>query len=70
MIGVAHRTMPCGTRLRFRSRSGQVIYANVIDRGPFASGRTFDLTEATVKRMGYTSARDFGVRAVSWNYAN
>lgn len=68
-IGVAHLTMPCGTRLMFQGRSGQIVYANVIDRGPYVSGRTFDLTEATVKQMGYASTTDFGVRTVNWNYA-
>lgn len=69
-IGVAHKTMACGTRLRFQGRSGQVVYANVIDRGPYVSGREFDLTEATVKQMGYSGTSDFGVRTVYWNYAN
>ncbi|HEX6291955.1 MAG TPA: peptidoglycan-binding protein [Herpetosiphonaceae bacterium] len=67
-IGVAHRTMACGTRLKFQGRSGQIVYANVIDRGPYVSDREFDLTEATVKQMGYASASDFGVRTVYWNY--
>lgn len=69
-IGVAHKTLACGTRLKFQGRSGQIVYANVIDRGPYVSGREFDLTEATVKQMGYTSTSNFGVRTVYWNYAN
>lgn len=67
-IGVAHKTMACGTRLKFQGRSGQVVTATVIDRGPYVSDREFDLTEATVKQMGYSSASDFGVRTVYWNY--
>ncbi len=67
-IGVAHRTMACGTRLKFQGRSGQIVTATVIDRGPYVSDREFDLTEATVKQMGYASASDFGVRTVYWNY--
>ena len=67
-IGVAHKTLPCGTRLKFLGRYGQVVAATVIDRGPYVSGRTFDITEATVKQMGYASAIDFGVRTVSWDY--
>lgn len=67
-IGVAHKTMACGTRLKFQGRSGQIVTATVIDRGPYVSDREFDLTEATVKQMGYASASDFGVRTVYWNY--
>lgn len=67
-IGVAHKTMACGTRLKFIGRSGQIVAATVIDRGPYVAGRTFDITEGTVKLMGYSSAIDFGVRTVSWDY--
>jgi rare lipoprotein A len=68
-IGVAHRTYRCGTRLKFVGRNGQVVRANVIDRGPFVAGRTFDLTEGLVRRMAYASARAFGVRSVRWDFA-
>lgn len=68
-VGVAHRSLRCGTQLKFLGRSGQVVKAKVIDRGPYVHGRTFDLTEATVKKLGYASARDFGVRTVRWDYA-
>ncbi|MFO0578725.1 MAG: RlpA-like double-psi beta-barrel domain-containing protein [Polyangia bacterium] len=66
-IGVAHKTKPCGTRLQFRSRSGSWVSATVIDRGPFAPGREFDLTEGLVKKLGYSSCTAFGVRSVEWN---
>ena len=67
-IGVAHKTMRCGTRLKFRGKKG-VVYARVIDRGPYIRGRAFDLTQATVQKMGYRNSYDFGVRTVSWDYA-
>lgn len=67
-IGVAHRTMACGTRLKFLGRNGVVVAATVIDRGPYAPDRTFDLTQATVQKMGYADAYAFGVRSVSWDY--
>jgi len=41
-VGVAHKTKPCGTRLRFCAR--RCATARVIDRGPFVAGREFDLT--------------------------
>jgi peptidoglycan hydrolase-like protein with peptidoglycan-binding domain len=67
-IGVAHKTMACGTRLKFQGKNGVVVAATVIDRGPYVGDREFDLTEATVKQMGYASTSDFGVRTVYWNY--
>lgn len=65
-IGVAHKTKKCGTSLQFRATNGTYVTATVIDRGPFAAGREFDLTEGLVKKLGYTSCRTFGVRSVEW----
>jgi rare lipoprotein A (peptidoglycan hydrolase) len=45
-LGVAHRTLPCGTKVKLRYR-GRTVVARVIDRGPFVSGREYDLTAAT-----------------------
>jgi rare lipoprotein A len=51
-MGVASRTLPCGTlvTLRFGGRSVRVP---VVDRGPFVAGREFDLTEATKQALGF-----------------
>ena len=35
--GVAHRTLPCGTRLTLR-RGDRIVRARVVDRGPFHGG--------------------------------
>lgn len=51
-LGVAHRYLPCGTRVTFRYR-GRTVTAPVIDRGPFAAGREWDLTAATKHRLGF-----------------
>jgi len=53
-IGVAHKTLPCGTKLTFRLGSRQVS-ARVVDRGPYIAGREFDLTAATKYRLGFGS---------------
>lgn len=52
-VGVAHRTLPCGTQVEFR-RGGRTVVAPVIDRGPFANDATFDLTETVADRVGVT----------------
>jgi len=43
-IGVAHRTLPCGTRVTFRY-AGHTVTTMVIDRGPYVAGRTWDMTK-------------------------
>lgn len=53
-IGVAHKSLPCGTKLTFRLGSRQVD-ARVVDRGPYVGGREFDLTAATKARLGFGS---------------
>lgn len=51
-IGVAHKTLPCGTKLRLRYR-GRTVSARVIDRGPYSGSREFDLTSATKQALGF-----------------
>lgn len=51
-LGVAHKTLPCGTRVTFRHR-GRSVRVPVIDRGPYVGGREYDLTEATAQRLGF-----------------
>jgi rare lipoprotein A len=53
-MGVAHKTMPCGTKLTLR-HAGRSVQVEVIDRGPFAGGREFDLTGATKNRLNFGS---------------
>ena len=43
LVGVAHRTAPCGTRVTFRYK-GRTLTVPVVDRGPYVAGRTWDLT--------------------------
>jgi hypothetical protein len=53
-IGVANKTLPCGTKLTLRYR-GRTVRASVVDRGPYVGGREFDLTAATKARLGFGS---------------
>lgn len=46
IIGVAHRTLPCGTLVVIEFR-GRTMTVPVIDRGPYIAGRTLDLSNAT-----------------------
>ncbi len=51
-VGVAHKTLRCGTRLKIWYR-GRSISARVIDRGPYISGREFDLTGAAARALHF-----------------
>jgi hypothetical protein len=51
-LGVAHKTLPCGTKVRLRYR-GKTVTVPVVDRGPYVGGRDFDLTEATKERLRF-----------------
>jgi rare lipoprotein A (peptidoglycan hydrolase) len=51
VIGVAHRTLACGTLVRLTYRD-RVLVAPVIDRGPYAQGVTWDLTEGAADMLG------------------
>ena len=51
-IGVAHKELPCGTRVTFAYR-GHWVRAKVIDRGPFNAGYSWDLTKKLAKRLGF-----------------
>ena len=53
-LGVAHRYLPCGTKVTFRYRGRSATVA-VVDRGPFVSGREWDLTSATKQKLGFGS---------------
>lgn len=51
-VGVANRTLPCGTLVTLRY-DGHTIRVPVVDRGPYVEGREFDLTEATKRALGF-----------------
>ncbi|MDQ3729130.1 MAG: septal ring lytic transglycosylase RlpA family protein [Actinomycetota bacterium] len=51
--GVAHKALPCGTKLSIRHGSREV-HVRVIDRGPYVGNREFDLTSATKEDLGFS----------------
>jgi hypothetical protein len=52
LVGVAHRTLPCGTLVTFRYK-GVTLTVPVIDRGPYVSGRTWDLSHGACVKLGH-----------------
>ena len=53
-LGVAHKSLPCGTRVTFY-RAGRFVTVPVIDRGPFRRGVAWDLTAAAARKLGMAS---------------
>ena len=53
-LGVAHKSLPCGTKITLRKGSRR-LQVRVIDRGPYVGAREFDLTQATKQRIGFGS---------------
>ncbi len=51
-LGVANKSLPCGSRVTLRYR-GRSVRVPVVDRGPFVGGREYDLTAATAQRLGF-----------------
>lgn len=68
-VGVAHRNLPCGTTVKFVYR-GRSIVTQVIDRGPYSRGNSWDLTLAAARALRFdkVGADQVGY-AVSAEYA-
>jgi rare lipoprotein A len=60
LLGVAHRTLPCGTPVAVFF-AGKAITVPVVDRGPFANGARYDLTSAVAQAVGMTETSTIGV---------
>jgi rare lipoprotein A len=63
-LGVAHRTLPCGTQVELYYK-GRTVTVPVVDRGPFADGKTWDLTKATADALGFTETAQVGAVRVA-----
>ena len=51
-LGVAHKTLPCGTKVTLRHH-GRSVRVPVIDRGPYVGAREYDLTAATARKLRF-----------------
>jgi rare lipoprotein A (peptidoglycan hydrolase) len=64
VVGVANRTLPCGTLVKFSYR-GHGIVAPVIDRGPYANnGAQWDLTSEAARKIGMVDTARLRTRVV------
>ena len=65
ILGVANLNLPCGTKVTLRNpANGRSITVAVIDRGPYVSGRLFDLSRGTCEylRNCYTGTIQWRLR--------
>jgi rare lipoprotein A len=62
LVGVANKTLPCGSLVTLR-RGDRIVRARVVDRGPFVGSREFDLTAATRQALGFGSTGTVEVAA-------
>jgi rare lipoprotein A len=51
-LGVANRNLPCGTKVTLHYGT-QTVTAVVDDRGPYAGGRDWDLSQHTASALGF-----------------
>jgi rare lipoprotein A len=61
-LGVAHRTLPCGTNVALL-HEGRTLIVPVIDRGPYADA-DWDLTQATARALELDSTDTVGAVAL------
>ena len=61
--GVAHPVLPCGVKIYIRFH-GREVLTEVVDRGPNAPGREFDITKKLADRLDL-----HGTQTIQWRYA-
>jgi rare lipoprotein A (RlpA)-like double-psi beta-barrel protein/putative peptidoglycan binding protein len=54
-IGVAHRNLPCGTKVALKYGHRYVL-ARVVDRGPYTKGVRWDLTQGAAEALHFTGS--------------
>jgi rare lipoprotein A (peptidoglycan hydrolase) len=63
-VGVANRTLPCGTLINV-SYSGRALIVPVLDRGPYSHiGADWDLTAGAASALGITETVRIHTRVV------
>lgn len=62
--GVAHKRLPCGTRVAILYR-GRRVTVPVVDRGPYRKRTRWDLTAATARSLGFDGVDRIGALRVA-----
>jgi rare lipoprotein A len=64
LVGVAHRTLPCGTIVAVHYGSATIL-APVVDRGPYGGKAKWDLTKGAADLLGFTQTDRIGAITVA-----
>jgi rare lipoprotein A len=64
LVGVAHRSLPCGTIVAIHYGSATIL-APVVDRGPFGGKARWDLTKGAADLLGFTQTDRIGTMTVA-----
>jgi peptidoglycan lytic transglycosylase len=62
-VGVAHRNLPCGTKVTLKY-GHRYLTTRVVDRGPYANGVRWDLTQRAAKKLHFTYTDDVRAAAI------
>jgi hypothetical protein len=62
--GIAHPVLPCGAKIVVAFR-GRQIETEVVDKGPYAAGHEFDLTNGLATALGVR-----GVQQIRWRFVS
>lgn len=52
-LGVANKSLPCGTKVTLR-HGHRTVRVKVVDRGPYVGNREYDLTAATARKLNFS----------------
>lgn len=63
VVGVAHRTLPCGTLVKV-TYAGHAVVLPVLDRGPYNHIAEWDLTAGAAAALGVSETVRIGTRVV------
>ena len=63
VVGVAHRTLPCGTLVRV-TYEGRAVVLPVLDRGPYSHVAEWDLTAGAAAALDVSETIRVGTRIV------
>ena len=64
-LGVGHSVLPCGAKI-FVQVNGKTVLTSVVDRGPFAPSRDFEVTPALAEVLGMDGK---GTQPIRWSFA-
>jgi hypothetical protein len=64
-LGVGHSVLPCGAKI-FIALNGKTVLTTVVDRGPFAPDRDFEVTPALAEVFGLEGK---GTQPIRWSFA-